>query len=155
MKGKYYFVSFRIKLISLLLPRGRINVGYIYLHRYLRITPVLGATMFMFMSLQRYFGDGPFNKFLIDMYYDNCQRYWYAALLHIQNFWNPLETCMGHTWYLSPDFQLFLLAPLLIYPLWKYGRYFFSILPLLSMASMSYVFLVSHAHGFHVMPFYK
>lgn len=126
-----------------------------YFHRYLRITPVLGATLFCFISLQRYFGDGPYNKFMIDMYYNNCEKYWFAALLHIQNFVNPHEICLGHTWYLSPDFQLFLLSPLLIYPLWRFGKYFLTVLPLLCMASVTFIFFISHEHGLHVLPFYK
>jgi hypothetical protein len=63
----------------------------------MRITPVLAATIFYFTSLQRYFGDGPFNKFLIELYLKNCEQYWFSALLHIQNFVNPHKICLGYT----------------------------------------------------------
>lgn len=135
--------------------RGKINLPHLYIRRYLRITPVLGATIFCFMSLQRYFGDGPFNKFMIDLYYSNCQRYWYAALLHVQNFVNPNEVCLGHTWYLSPDFQLFLLSPLLAYPLWRFGNKALLALPLLSLASVAFIFFASYKFEFTVIPIFK
>jgi peptidoglycan/LPS O-acetylase OafA/YrhL len=127
----------------------------LYLHRYLRITPVLAVTIFCFMSLQRYFGDGPYNKFMIELYHVSCEHYWYAALLHIQNFVNPNNICLGHTWYLSPDFQLFLLAPLLVYPLWRYGNRILMTLPVLALASVTYIFLASYEHGFAVLPINK
>ena len=30
--------------------------------------------------------------------------------------------CMGESWYLACDFQLFILGPLLVWPMWKYPR---------------------------------
>jgi peptidoglycan/LPS O-acetylase OafA/YrhL len=39
---------------------------------------------------------------------------------------------MPATWYLSTDTQMFLLAPILIYPAWKFGRrILFLVLPAL------------------------
>lgn len=107
------------------------------------------------MSLQRYFGDGPYNKHMINGYYADCEKYWFAALLHIQNFVNPNNICLSHTWYLSPDFQLFLLSPLLVYPLWRFGRKVLAILPLLALTSVTFIFVASYKHGFTVIPIYK
>lgn len=30
--------------------------------------------------------------------------------------------CMGQTWYLACDMQMFILSPLFIYPLWKWWK---------------------------------
>jgi len=30
--------------------------------------------------------------------------------------------CMLHTWFMAADMQLFLLSPLVIYPLWRWPR---------------------------------
>lgn len=89
------------------------------------------------------------------MYYRNCEKYWYAALLHIQNFVNPNNICLDHTWYLSPDFQLFLLSPLLVYPLWKFGIKIFVLLPLLALGSVTFIFVASYSYGFTVIPINK
>lgn len=43
----------------------------------------------------------------------------YEQLLHIQNYVNTESICAGHTWYLSADFQLFIISPLLIYPAFR------------------------------------
>jgi peptidoglycan/LPS O-acetylase OafA/YrhL len=43
---------------------------------------------------------------------------------------------MPTTWYLSADTQMFLLAPVLIYPAWKFGRrILFLVLPALVLMS--------------------
>ncbi|CRK95084.1 CLUMA_CG008562, isoform A [Clunio marinus] len=130
--------------------KGRLSPSHLYIHRYLRITPVLAATIFCFMSLQRYFGDGPMNKSLIDQSLSGCNDYWYAALLHIQNFVNPNNLCLSHTWYLSPDFQLFLLSPFIVYPLWKYGRKVLMSLPFLTLASLIFIFIFTYYHEVNV-----
>ncbi|XP_061708213.1 nose resistant to fluoxetine protein 6-like [Cydia pomonella] len=43
-----------------------------------------------------------------------CRSYWWSALLHVQNIVNPTDMCLGHTWYLSVDMQLFMVSPLLL-----------------------------------------
>ena len=35
---------------------------------------------------------------------------------------------MGHSWYLAIDMQLYILSPLIIWPLWKYGPRFFPVI---------------------------
>lgn len=107
------------------------------------------------MTLQRYFGDGPYNKYMIEEHSTNCQKYWYAVLLHIQNFVNPDELCMGHTWYLSTDFQLYILAPIFVYPLWKFGKRILVTLPILCLASVIFIFLASFEHGFRAFELNK
>lgn len=62
---------------------------------------------------------------------------------------------LGHTWYLSPDFQLFMLAPLLVYPLWRFGNKVFVALPLLSLASVTFIFFASYKFEFTVIPIFK
>jgi hypothetical protein len=49
---------------------------------------------------------------------------------------------------LSPDFQLFVLAPLLVYPLWRFGRKILITLPLLASASVFFIFISSYEFGF-------
>lgn len=79
----------------------------------------------------------------------NCKKYWFAVLFHVQNFVNPENLCLGHTWYLSADFQLFLLSPLFVLPLWKFGKRILVTLPILCLASIAFIFLASYEHGFN------
>lgn len=37
-------------------------------------------------------------------------------------FYLLLQQCLGHSWYLAVDMQLFLLSPLLLWPLWHWRR---------------------------------
>jgi peptidoglycan/LPS O-acetylase OafA/YrhL len=43
---------------------------------------------------------------------------------------------MDTTWYLAADFQLFLITPLLVYPLWRWRKKFFWFLPVLVVLIM-------------------
>eukprot|EP00929_Paragymnodinium_shiwhaense_P021834 TRINITY_DN14129_c0_g1_i1.p1 TRINITY_DN14129_c0_g1~~TRINITY_DN14129_c0_g1_i1.p1 ORF type:complete len:809 (+),score=183.63 TRINITY_DN14129_c0_g1_i1:64-2490(+) len=40
-----------------------------------------------------------------------CATYWWTNALFIQNLNQYLGKCMGHTWYLAADFQIYLTAP--------------------------------------------
>ena len=72
-----------------------------------------------------------------------CEKNWWSTLLHIQNQVNPEEMvrklyknsielikygdsfqCLPWTWFLSVDWQMYLLAPILIYPALKVGKQF-------------------------------
>ena len=39
-----------------------------------------------------------------------------------------LFQCMAHCWYLAVDMQLYLLSPILVWPVWKYGQKFLPVL---------------------------
>ncbi|XP_013175537.1 PREDICTED: nose resistant to fluoxetine protein 6-like, partial [Papilio xuthus] len=85
-----------------------------YLHRILRLFPILAAMVLFEASLFNYVSDGPlwtgpaYNVL-------RCRQYWWSTLLHIQNFVNPLNLCVGVSWYLSLDIQLHILSPIILY----------------------------------------
>ena len=47
---------------------------------------------------------------------DKCKKYWWTNLLFIQNIypWRLLDECVGWTWYLAIDMQLFLVTPFVV-----------------------------------------
>lgn len=112
------------------------------MHRYLRLTPVLILIMLFSITIMKFMGDGPLWKFMYDAgLYNNCVKNWWSMLLYMQNYLHPNEMvrtafthlilviwnndfffiqCLGHTWYLAVDTQLFLIAPFLIYLLYHY-----------------------------------
>ncbi|CRK90557.1 CLUMA_CG004260, isoform A [Clunio marinus] len=102
--------------------KGKVNLLRFYLHRYLRITPVLLVLVFIMVSFFRHFGDGPYHKNALNFNLIHCEKYWWATFLHIQNYFNPLELCLSHSWYLSADFQLCLASPLFLIMTGKFGR---------------------------------
>nr|XP_019554140.2 nose resistant to fluoxetine protein 6-like [Aedes albopictus] len=125
----------------------KLNLPVMYLHRYLRLTPALAALILLSSTLLKYGGSGPMWKTTVVIMEDACHKYWWSALLYLQNYVNPTEICMGHSWYLSVDMQLFVLSPLLIYPLWRWGRkilYAIAALILLSMGCVIAAFLVNN-----------
>ncbi|XP_055545796.1 nose resistant to fluoxetine protein 6-like [Wyeomyia smithii] len=99
----------------------RLNVPLLYLHRYLRLTPPFAVLILFTVGVYPNFGSGPLWNSSLAVTADLCNKYWWSALLYIQNYVNPNEMCLGHSWYLSVDMQLFLLAPFIIYPLWRWG----------------------------------
>lgn len=66
--------------------KGRINVPLMYLHRYLRLTPMVAFVMLFVMSLLKFFGDGPLFDEFLGRAKDKCETYWWMNLLYIQNY---------------------------------------------------------------------
>ncbi|CRK88151.1 CLUMA_CG001936, isoform A [Clunio marinus] len=135
------------------LDSNRLSILRLYFRRYLRYTPLLGVLMLFVISLMRHivFGpisymDGGFWPFLT-----NCNNWWWTTLLHLQNYVNPNEICMSHTWYLSIDFQLFLVSPFLIYPAWRYGWKYLWTLPTLALLSSIYIFIMSMVFNIYMV----
>lgn len=49
---------------------------------------------------------------------------------------------MGQTWYLAVDMQLFLVAPLVIYPLWRWRKYGLAWLALIGLLCQVSIFAI-------------
>ena len=63
-----------------------------YLHRYLRVMPVMAFLILIVVSIYKMIDNGPYYEFITRITeIDNCKQYYWAALLHIQNYYNPLE----------------------------------------------------------------
>ncbi|XP_055547729.1 nose resistant to fluoxetine protein 6-like [Wyeomyia smithii] len=125
----------------------RLNLPLMYLHRYLRLTAAYAALILFSVSLMKYCGSGPFWNGIVTLMSGSCETYWWSALLYVQNYVNPKKICLGHTWYLSVDMQLYILSPLIVYPLWRWGRKFLiaiGCLILVSMGSVMAIFLIEN-----------
>ena len=54
-----------------------------------------------------------------------CQEGWWTNLLYINNFYSGTQgegLCLGQTWYLACDFQMFVVAPLVILPMFYWQK---------------------------------
>lgn len=130
----YQFVFYRR-------TKGNLNIPMMYLHRYLRLTPVVALAILVYMTLLPFMGDGPlFNSIKFDDY-NHCKKTWFWTLLFLQNYatpdlvsssyvnfsltncWpNPHLQCINHSWYLGVDMQLYILSPIFLISLYKWGK---------------------------------
>lgn len=131
------------------LEQKKLNVIRMMFHRYLRYTPVLAALILYIVSISKFDFKGPIQA---DYVRTNCIDNWWTALLHVQNYVNPHSQCASHSWYLSADFQLFILTPLLIIPVWKIGRKSWLALPFLALMPTIYILVLSYVKDLRVKP---
>ena len=94
-----------------------------YVHRYLRLTMVYAFVVF-FRHLVIHLSDGPLAIHLStdpeNQHYKNCDDYWWTNLLYINNIypWRMRDQCMFWTWSLANDMQFYVIAPLILVPLY-------------------------------------
>ncbi|XP_014288490.1 nose resistant to fluoxetine protein 6 isoform X2 [Halyomorpha halys] len=114
-----------------------------YLHRYLRLTPaylmMIGFTATWLYRLR----DGPLWDRFVGDYKDICRQTYWANIVYLNNYLEPENFCMMQSWYLAADMQLYWLSPFVMYPLWRWPKYGWAQLLVLTMASIISPFLVS------------
>ncbi|XP_052226413.1 nose resistant to fluoxetine protein 6-like [Dreissena polymorpha] len=98
-----------------------LNWAMFYFHRFWRLTPAYGLFIFLYVSLTRYYGNGPFWP-QGGSEYKECQGWW-MNLLYINNFFKPEKTCVLWSWYLANDMQFYMVSPLMLIPLYISGVY--------------------------------
>uniref|UniRef100_A0A0N5AAU6 NRF domain-containing protein n=1 Tax=Syphacia muris TaxID=451379 RepID=A0A0N5AAU6_9BILA len=86
-----------------------------YIHRYIRLTIPYITFLGFYTIIYPYLVKGPVQLTTYDI--DYCKSYWWRNLLYINNFFKMSEMCMGHSWYLSTDMQIYCFSPLLLIPL--------------------------------------
>lgn len=65
--------------------KGRLNVPLMYLHRIVRLTPVLAVAVLLFMTLFPRLDSGPLWQ-QFSSSYQLCSDTWWATLLYVQNY---------------------------------------------------------------------
>lgn len=74
--------SFNVKKIK----GVKFNLIKYYLHRYLRITPTLAASVLLSTVLIYYFDNGPFWKNANGLIGEPCREAWWTVILYVQNY---------------------------------------------------------------------
>ncbi|RZF38891.1 hypothetical protein LSTR_LSTR012163 [Laodelphax striatellus] len=97
--------------------RENFSVLKLYLHRYLRITPALAGLILLYATVSDFCCEGPLHKQFYDSMKKPCVKNWWTTLLYINNYYDSDVMCVVQTWYLSVDMQLFLLSPIVLYPM--------------------------------------
>ncbi|KAM8719733.1 hypothetical protein ACLKA7_005886 [Drosophila subpalustris] len=120
----FFFLSgllvIMIALRSMDRAKGKLNIPLMYLHRYVRLTPLLCVAILVYMQLMPLVLDGPIDNNGFDGF-DQCERTWFWTLLFVQNY-ATMDICLGHTWYLGVDMQLYIISPILLIALYKWGK---------------------------------
>nr|CAD7201995.1 unnamed protein product [Timema douglasi] len=86
------------------------------------LTPAYAAMIAVFATVYVYLGSGPGWHNGVEHQSEMCRENWLWNILYVNNYVDSNRKCMLQTWYLSADMHLFLFAPLLVYPLWKWPK---------------------------------
>lgn len=123
----FYLSSFLVSYMMFVDPRAAKKFSYLkyVAFRYLRLTPAMMIVMCTWWILYPVIGAGniyggsPTWYKRVEGIQGTCPQYWWTHLLYISNLYPYVirEQCDVTFWYLSADFQLYLIAPLFILPL--------------------------------------
>ncbi|KAH8421540.1 hypothetical protein KR009_012229, partial [Drosophila setifemur] len=111
-----------ISLRSMDRTKGKLNIPMMYLHRYIRLTPILAMGILMYLCILPLLAQGPLHGVLGFDDYGKCKESWYLTLLYVQNYIGVDRLCISHSWYLAVDMQLYIFAPFLLIALYKWGK---------------------------------
>ncbi|XP_044737962.1 nose resistant to fluoxetine protein 6-like [Chrysoperla carnea] len=130
----FFFLSGLLLMYGFLKSKAKkipFNIPVFYIHRYLRLTPAFAAVIILYITFYMKLGTGPSWETVNHNFQDNCKEHWWSSLLYIHNYVAPEQNCVGQTWYLSVDMQLYILSPLILIPIGKWPKitpYLFGIL---------------------------
>ncbi|XP_055613144.1 O-acyltransferase like protein-like [Uranotaenia lowii] len=135
-------IALTYKVLLQLHQTQSLNLLSIWIDRILRILPAYGLLIYFWVAFGRFFGQGPLYREFVLPEIDACETNWWSAILFVQNYVNPENMCLPHTWYLSVDMQLYLITPLLVWALWKFGKKVLWLIAALAIGSVVYVLLM-------------
>ncbi|XP_022828881.1 nose resistant to fluoxetine protein 6-like [Spodoptera litura] len=117
------FLFSRLLLVELDKRRGKLNVIPILIFRYIRVTPAYLVVILFYMTWLPKMGEGPLWQDRLLLEQERCMASWWTNILYINNYVNTDKMCMFQSWYLSVDTQLFFIAPIFIYSLWRWRKF--------------------------------
>ncbi|XP_053674394.1 nose resistant to fluoxetine protein 6-like [Anopheles nili] len=91
-------------------------------NRYLRSFPVYAVLMLFTVSRYDTFQTTPSGYRIMSKVRLICRKKWWINFLYINNYYQPEEQCLIHTWYLAADFQLFVVGLALLTFLWRFPK---------------------------------
>ena len=115
---------------------GRLNYFQFYLHRYIRMTPLMMIIIGFCVTLLKYMGSGPTWVESTTMFDKWCQNNWWINSLYLHNFINRENMCLSHSWYSAVDMQLYFISPLILIPLFWFPFWGILLIVLLLTGSM-------------------
>jgi peptidoglycan/LPS O-acetylase OafA/YrhL len=138
----FFMTSGMLLCLSMLrkLERNEMRWTYTFVHRILRLAPMLWyVILFKFLVLP-YVISGPLVRYaLIET--ENCGATWWNEMLFQANLYKLLgqiDDCLPNSWYLSADLQSFVWCPLIVLALYKRRVFGFVLLAVLQVFCVSY-----------------
>jgi peptidoglycan/LPS O-acetylase OafA/YrhL len=113
-------------------------------NRFVRLLPTFAAVLFFFWKIAPSLSSSPIWKLNWDQHSRDCEKYWWSDLFFLNNFipvGNPSDglaptTCVGGTWYLAVDMQLYIFVAPVVIAAWHHGFYLKGLLPFRKAASV-------------------
>lgn len=131
----------------------KLNWGMFYFHRFWRLTPPYMLIILVGTILYRYIGNGALQPDGDNTFMGSCRDNWWTNLLYVNNFVKTKEMCMGWSWYLANDMQMYILSPLILVPIF-YNKILGGIVSAVFLASTIIASgVISHIHEFPVQSF--
>ncbi|XP_051166913.1 O-acyltransferase like protein-like [Leptopilina boulardi] len=126
----------------------KLNYLLLILYRLFRLLPLYMFVTFAYATVFYRLGSGPFWEVSVGFNRNSCSSYWWLNLFLINNYFGGNNKCVIQSWYLSVDFQCFLIGLLLINAFNKMTRkigYLF--LACILMASTLIIFYVTYINN--------
>ncbi|XP_069691598.1 nose resistant to fluoxetine protein 6-like [Periplaneta americana] len=102
----------------------KFNIPVFYIHRFLRITPLLGSAILLHVSFLDKLGSGPIWNFLNEKKNkESCVENWWLTILNVQNYVHFDKECISSSWFLAVDTQLFWISPIFLLSLHKWPKF--------------------------------
>uniref|UniRef100_A0A6P7FIG0 Uncharacterized protein LOC114328256 n=1 Tax=Diabrotica virgifera virgifera TaxID=50390 RepID=A0A6P7FIG0_DIAVI len=109
-----------------------------------RLTPAYAVVVGFYTTFLYRTGSGPFWDSKIGVERDRCQQSWWLNLLYVNNYIGTDNLCMFQSWYLAVDYHLFIVAPFVIYVLWKKPKIGIAVLVLCTVVSVLVPFTITY-----------
>ncbi|XP_040153938.1 O-acyltransferase like protein-like [Anopheles arabiensis] len=118
--------------------KGKVSFLYVpfaILYRYVRLTPVYAFVILLHATWLLKLQTGPLWRWGAETEQIFCRRNWWTNLLYINNYVHADEPCVQQGWYLGAEFQIFIIALIVLVTIVKIPRAKVPILGLVLIAA--------------------
>ncbi|KAF8365555.1 hypothetical protein PRIPAC_83384 [Pristionchus pacificus] len=117
-----------------------------YIHRIWRLSPPLYImVLFYTFVFKQMLLNTPYN-FVEEVWWDKCSWTWWWEIFYIHNYADYANLCLGYSWYLDAEMQIYLFTPLLLLPM--------AFKPVLAIVLGSIVMIISTALNMGMVFYY-
>ena len=111
-----------VKWIPIMMNK-KVNFMMFAMERIFRTLPVIAAYLILVQTLPIIHYGGPLMKRMQEGYVDVCSRNGWRDLLFINNFFEYREICMPVAWFMSAEFQLYIMSFIVLLLIAKYPHH--------------------------------
>uniref|UniRef100_A0A1I8Q0V0 Acyltransferase 3 domain-containing protein n=1 Tax=Stomoxys calcitrans TaxID=35570 RepID=A0A1I8Q0V0_STOCA len=138
------YLFFRLVIVELERRKGKLNPLVLYVGRYIRLTPAYMVVIGFYMTWFTSISSGPIWRERIELQQDRCLQSWWLNILYVNNYINSDKLCMFQSWYLSADTQLFFVAPMVLFLIYKCRKIGLAVLTALTLITSAIPFVVTY-----------